>query len=478
MPGGGRFPATKVARSASIYRLALMCCLLLSGCVAVPDSTPRLYRVQTDCGTIRTCFTSIQAAVDAAQYSDPGKPVRIQIGPGEFNDKVTIRRPNLTLSGKGQDRTRLVNSLAAEHARSHHRANWGTPGSATLTIDAEDVTIEDIGVENSFDFLANDALPDGHARKIVNSQAVALLLDVNSDRVLLNRVALVGYHDTVFANGRRAVVRDSFISGTIDFVFGNGQLLIERSELQTRRRAGREIGGKFASFVLAPSTRLSDPVGIVIHRSRLTREAGVPDGTAALARPWHPTTQFPDGRYADPQASGQALFIDCFMDAHIHHEHWASMAGTARDGTRSAIYMPQDARFWEAGSYGPGARRIDIGMKWEPQLDIEAIRSKFGNGWEQFGGATQLPGSKSFSHQPPTQRPIDHQYALAMLDGGKERVRSLAQAAGTQLTMDVFLRVQDEEPVSAFLHCAQCLCQPSVQRTTRSLFSGKTENTR
>ncbi len=394
MPGGEPFPATTDVRSTAIHKLALLICLFVSGCMAVPDRATDIFRVRADCGGVQACFTRIQAAVDAAQATDPARPVRIAIGPGDFNEKVTIRRHHLTLSGEGAGRTRLYNSLAAEHARGHHRANWGTPGSATLTIDAEGVTVEDIGVENSFDFPANDALPDGHVRKIAQSQAVALLLDIHSDRVLLNRVALVGHHDTLFANGRRAVVRDSFISGTIDFIFGNGQLLIERSELQSRRRADRVIDAKVASFILAPSTRLPDPVGLVILGSRLTREAGVPDGTVALARPWHPTTQFPDGRYADPDARGQALFINCFMDAHIHEEHWASMAGTARDGTRSAVFRPQDARFWEAGSYGPGARRIDIGMKWEPPLDIEAIRRLFAKGWEQLASAVELPASR------------------------------------------------------------------------------------
>lgn len=63
-----------------------------------------------------------------------------------------------------------------------------------------------------------------------------------------------------------------------------------------------------------------------------------------------------------------------------------------------------------------------------------------------------------------TLRPIGHQYALAMLGGGEERVRSLAQAAGSQLTMDAFLRVQDEEPVPAFLHSALCAMSLPTKR--------------
>src|SRR5204863_114404 len=61
-------------------------------------------------------------------------------------------------------------------------------------------------------------------------------------------------------------------------------------------------------------------------------------------------------------------------------------------------------------------------------------------------------------------RPLGHQYALAMLNGGEESVRKLATTAGTQLTLDAFLRVQDEEPVPAFLHSALCAMSLPTKR--------------
>jgi len=100
-----------------------------------------------------------------------------------------------------------------------------------------------------------------------------------------------------------------------------------------------------------------------------------------LARPWHPTTRFADGRYADPNAVGQAVFIDCAMGAHIHPDHWASMNGTARDGTMSAVFTPQTARFYESGSRGAGAKARDIGMRWQGAASIAQIRARLLAGW-------------------------------------------------------------------------------------------------
>ena len=62
------------------------------------------------------------------------------------------------------------------------------------------------------------------------------------------------------------------------------------------------------------------------------------------------------------------------------------------------------------------------------------------------------------------KKPVGHQYALAMLAGGEEQVRTLAEHAGSQLTLDAFLRVQDENPVPAFLHSALCAMSLPTKR--------------
>ncbi len=64
-------------------------------------------------------------------------------------------------------------------------------------------------------------------------------------------------------------------------------------------------------------------------------------------------------------------------------------------------------------------------------------------------------------HRP---QPIGHQYALAMLNGDDHQLRQLATTAGSQVTLDAFLRVQDEEPVPAFLHSALCAMSLPTKR--------------
>lgn len=353
--------------------IAALCLSLLSA-AGSPALAKTSLKVRASCAEQTRCFTTIGAALDEAERDRSDRWITIDIGAGVFREKPTIRRNRIRLVGRGIGRTRLHFDAVAEHAAHYDRGRWGTAGSATLTVAADQVLVSGMTIENDFDYLANDALADGDPRKISNSQGVAVTLDTASDRVLFDRVAILGYQDTLFTRGKRAIVRKSLIAGNVDFIFGNGMLLIEYSEVRARRRGAATDGEPFASFVTAPSTNLQQPIGIVIYRSRLTREAGVADGSVALGRPWHPTTGFPDGRYADPAAIGQAVFIDCHMDAHIHPDGWASMPGTARDGTKTAIFRPQDSRFAEIRSRGPGARRRDIGIAWTGAPDIATVR--------------------------------------------------------------------------------------------------------
>lgn len=360
--------------------LALLLALAPSNTAAGP---PAEIRVSHKCSAAAHCFETFGAALASVRARTGRDWVTIRIGPGDFREKVTVARDKVRLIGSGSTRTRLHFDAVAQTAKAYHRDGWGTPGSATLTVDANDVVISGMTIENDYDFLKNDSLPAGDKDKIGNPQAAAFLADVHSDRVTVRDSALVGFQDTLFANGKRLHIVHSLVTGNIDFIFGNGMVLIEQSEIRSRRRSADTRDEPFQSFVAAPSTLLDQPVGVVFYRSRLTREAGVPDASVALARPWHPTTRFADGRYANPQAVGQVSFIDCYMDAHIAPDHWTTMKGTARDGAMTDVFRPQDSRFFERGSTGPGAKRNEIGMPSTGLGNIRAIKRVFFDRWQE-----------------------------------------------------------------------------------------------
>ena len=327
-------------------------------------------------------FPSLQAAIDSVpENRELTEPYRILLKAGVYHERVVIQKANLLIEGEGADASRIEYDLYAGIARKYHRKNWGTAGSATVTINAENVTLKNLTIENTFDYLANDALPKGDAKRVRHSQGVALHLDEGTDKILLEGVTLAGYQDTLFANGKRAWIRNATISGNVDFIFGPGQVLIEDSTIISRKRGKSFKPGQIQGHITAPSTNIDTPFGLIFKNCKLQREDGVADQSHSLGRPWHPTTTFPDGRYADPDAIGYALYVNCYMDAHIIEYGWESMGGTARDGTKSMVFTPADSRFYELSSRGPGAKKHDVRKALEDPGMLTELENAFFSGW-------------------------------------------------------------------------------------------------
>ena len=335
---------------------AFIVILLFSGCTCIsPASYDAVVGTRTGENPLaRNYFPTLQAALDSAPTTND-KPYRIYIEAGDYYEKTIIAKPNIHLIGAGKGTTRIYYNAYAGQQSAEPGATpgqiWGTSGSATLTIRAADIRVQHITLENTFDFPGNDALASDDPKRIANTQAVALHLDNGSDRFRARDVRILGYQDTLFINSGRSWFDRSLVAGNVDFIFGNGNALFTHSEIKTRRRGKPNVPH---GYLVAPSTNINSEYGFTFIDCILTRDQSVPDNSTPLGRPWHPTTQFADGRYADPNAIGKAVFINSWMDAHITQDGWHSMNGTAKDGSKIP-FLPEDARFFEYNSKGPGA---------------------------------------------------------------------------------------------------------------------------
>lgn len=294
-------------------------------------------------------YIHVQAAIDAAP-DQPEKPFRIYIANGTYFEKLVITKNNVHILGENSQKTRLVFNDYAGKATEPGKT-LGTPGTATLTVKAKDVSIKNLTIENSFDFLSNDARTTEDPARVSGAQAVALFIDAPSDKVLVRDVVMLGYQDTLFVNSGRSWFDKVLIAGNVDYIFGKGNAVFTDSEIKTVARGKSNTPH---GFVTAPSTQITSEYGLTFFNCRLTRDKSVPDNSVPLGRPWHPTTTFSDGRYADPNAIGKSVFINTWMDAHITTDGWYSMGGTLKEGGRKN-FQPEDARFFEYKSTGPGA---------------------------------------------------------------------------------------------------------------------------
>lgn len=295
-------------------------------------------------------FTSIADAIAAAPASG-GAPFRIAVDAGVWDEKLVVDRPGVHLIGAGRARCRIGSDRAAGHRRDDGEP-WGTWGCASVIVRAPGFHARALTFENRFDYLAHLAKPVLETVGANGAQAVALMFDQGADRALIEDCDIDGHQDTLFAEAGRSWLRGCRVRGSVDFIFGAGDCVLDDCEIVSRFRPGKQRQG----YLTAPSTLAAQTHGLLLRDCVLRREPGVPDASVALGRAWRPTRAFADGRYGDPAVQGSAVFLDCRMDAHIDATGWDAMSYTARDGSR-VMFEPGDARFGEAGSRGPGAVR-------------------------------------------------------------------------------------------------------------------------
>ncbi|MFV0574466.1 MAG: pectinesterase family protein [Vibrio sp.] len=286
-------------------------------------------------------FSSIQQAIDSLPNN--GTPCIINIGEGVYYERIWLQRDKVQLIGSGKDKT-IITAACYNQKIQADGSIPGTYGSRTVCIDAKQCAISDCTIRNDFDFLANQALPDD--QRITHSQSVALLLGRNSDKVLCQDLNLESYHDTLFIESGSSYFTQCQISGAIDFIFGSGNAVFYQCDVIARDRDDPIL--QPYGYLTAPSTDISQELGFVFWQCRLLKEANVPVNSYALGRPWHPTKEFSDGKYANPDAIGHCALFYCQIDDHIYG--WDRMSGKAKNGEVQWFNPQDDARFEEFGN--------------------------------------------------------------------------------------------------------------------------------
>lgn len=251
-------------------------------------------------------YRTVQAAVDAVPANNTSR-VTINIKQGTYREIVTVpaNKPLITLRGLGSS----ASSVLIVNNRSAY--THGTSGSATAFVYGKDFAANNLTISNDFD---ENSTPSGH-------QAVALHL--NADRAVFTGVRLLGDQDTFLVNDNtRAYMANSYVEGTVDFIFGGGTIVFNNCDIYEKRSTGGPI--------TAASTPAAKTYGYLFYRSRISGAATA--NTTTLGRPWRP--------------DAQVLYRESTLNSVIRTgQPWTDMSGN----------LWQNARFLEYRNTGAGA---------------------------------------------------------------------------------------------------------------------------
>ncbi|WP_329051559.1 pectinesterase family protein [Streptomyces violaceus] len=281
-------------------------------------------------------YRTVQAAVNAVPANNPARVV-IAVKPGTYRElvKVPSNKPHVTIQGTGGSRkdTTIVYNNAAGTPKPGG-GTYGTGGSATVAVEADDFQARNLTISNDFDEKANQSL-SGH-------QAVALR--TAADKVFLDGIIVSGDQDTLLldtaAKDRlgRVYVSNSYVVGNVDFIFGRATAVVDKSVITLKKR----WDGTSAGYVTAPSTA-ANRKGILIANS--TVNGDVSNGSFYLGRPWHAG--------GDASLDPQTTVRNTSLSAAVKSTPWTDMSGFSWKDDRFAEYKNSGAGSGPANSSRP-----------------------------------------------------------------------------------------------------------------------------
>lgn len=259
-------------------------------------------------------FESLQEAIDQLK-SFPDQRITLFIQNGRYEEKVKIHHWNTNLKIVGEDREKTIITFKENFADVGQGRN-STFYTPTLSIEANDIILENLTVENT----AGDT-----------GQAVAL--SIISDRIAVINCNLLGNQDTLYLGAEGKIyIKNSYIEGTTDYIFGGATAYFESCELHSKKD----------SYITAPSTPEGSEYGFVFENCRLTAAENVKK--VYLGRPWR--------TYA------KAVFLNSDFSSVIAPEGWHNWNNT--NAEQHVLF----AEFKNSGAgFSPDSR-----VKWSNQL--------------------------------------------------------------------------------------------------------------
>ena len=268
-------------------------------------------------------FATVQGAVDYVPANNT-KRVVILVRKGTYTEIVYVGSNKPFVTVRGEDR----NLSVIQYANSNNFNPTSTTHRAMFGVDAADFTLENITLRNT--------TPQG------GSQAEAFR--GNNNRIVLNKVSLYSYQDTLLLQGQSnqgGFVTDSYIEGDVDFVWGSGAVFFKNTELKMVLRQNNSAG------VYAQFRNQQGRNGYVFVNCRFTRSvAGVTNTQLHRIDP-------------DDFPYSQMVLIDTSMDAHIRPDPWQFDNPT--NAVTAANYP--NIRMWEYNSRDLGGNPVDVSQR-------------------------------------------------------------------------------------------------------------------
>ncbi|XP_027349530.1 pectinesterase-like [Abrus precatorius] len=258
-------------------------------------------------------YTTINDAVAAAPNNTAGFNgfFVIRVVGGVYEECVSIpkNKQYLMMVGDGINQTIITGNRSVADG-------WTTFNSATFAVVAQSFVAINITFRNT--------------AGAINHQAVALRS--GADMSAFYNCSFEGYQDTLYTHSLRQFYRNCDIYGTVDFIFGNAQVVFQDCNIYPRL----PLEGQFNAITAQGRTDINQNTGTSIHNCTITAasDLATSNGTTKtyLGRPW--------------KQYSRTIYMQSFMDSLIDPAGWVAWSG---DFALDTLY------YAEFDNQGPGS---------------------------------------------------------------------------------------------------------------------------
>ncbi|KAL4367013.1 hypothetical protein GQ457_05G030400 [Hibiscus cannabinus] len=267
---------------------------------------PNVVVAKDGSGKYKTLGEAVAAAPDK---SNTRYIIYVKKGTYKENVEIGKNKKNLMIVGDGMSSTIITGSLNVVDGSTTFR-------SATVAAVGDGFMAQDIWFQNT-------AGPQKH-------QAVALR--VGADQAVINRCQIDAYQDTLYTHSNRQFYRDSYITGTVDFIFGDAAVVFQNCKLVARKPMDKQSNMVTAQGRIDPNQNTGTSIQScnIIASSDLQPVKGTIK--TYLGRPW--------------KEYSRTVIMQSFIDDHIDPSGWSIWSG---DFALKTLY------YGEYMNKGPGA---------------------------------------------------------------------------------------------------------------------------
>ncbi|XP_057958456.1 probable pectinesterase/pectinesterase inhibitor 21 [Malania oleifera] len=279
----------------------------------------------------------------------------IYIKEGVYNEQVIVTKDmtHVMMIGDGPTKTKITGNK-------NYIDGVQTFKTATVAVIGSNFMAKDMGFENM--------------AGAVKHQAVALR--VQSDFSVFYNCRMDGYQDTLYTQTHRQFYRDCVITGTIDFIFGDGSVVFQNCRMLVRKPLENQ------QCIVTAQGRIDrrESTALVLQNCIIAADVGFDPAkdkvNVFLGRPW--------------KEYSRTIIMQSQIDGLIHPDGWLPWMGDF--GLKTCFYT-------EFGNRGAGAS-VNKRVKWRgiktitPQHAVDFTAGRFigGDKWIRPTGVPYTSG--------------------------------------------------------------------------------------